>query len=152
MLTALLESCLLAEEQAIAIYEAEIFLLRLTPLTAQRRLTLELCLDIVAEERVHRGEILNYSNDAFRPKVRIAISRFAGHLLGVALSLIPSRASWRIHSWAEQQAAEIYRACAQKLAADSPALTSMRQAEFQEQEHSRRFSQLLSGRSETRSF
>jgi hypothetical protein len=133
-----LQNCLVAEEQAIAIYQAECLLLAWTPVTSGRRATLALCRRILKEEKEHRSLIREHLEGSIVLEARLTLARFGGYLLGLLLSALPSRLSWRIHSWAEREAAQIYGAAAAHPLSDGLAGT-LRHAENQELEHARAF-------------
>lgn len=147
-ITQVLSECLSSEEQAIAIYEAECWFLRRSAFTRGRKTTLALCEKILAEEREHRSGIVDHLEPRLALSAVVMLSKLGGYALGAALAQFPSRLNWRVHVWAEIQAAKIYRNAANLIASDPSSenilnnraiLKILREAERQELEHSRLF-------------
>jgi rubrerythrin len=126
-----------AEQQAIAIYEAQVFWRQGSSGAIFRK--------ILKEERDHRLGIEPYFN---HPWVKGVISPFnilAGWVLGTVLSILPRRWCYEIHVWAETQAAETYENTAQSLPIGAPQVLRdvLAHAAKQEHEHARQFSLLV---------
>jgi rubrerythrin len=124
-----------AEIQAIAIYEAEVFWIRET----SRR---TLLLSVLEEERVHDSEL--------RPWVEVrALSvltnRIFGWLFGTLLAVLPWTLMCRVQAWAEEEAAKIYERASKKTGANEPELKArLLSAHAQELKHAARFRALIS--------
>lgn len=118
-----------AEEQAIAIYEAEMFW-RPEKIFAE----------ILAEERDHLRSISFEANGLFSIS-----NRLAGWVLGSALSILPRSICYRVHIWAELEAAKVYENAHKALKAldlsaeQQKLLPALLAAQCQEEEHSLRF-------------
>jgi rubrerythrin len=133
-----------AETQAIAIYQAEIWALQRAGGSSARDRTLQLCEQILSEEKLHEQEV-DSDDVGFGFEVASALLRSSGWLLGFAFSLLPSRLNWKAHVWAEREAAKGYRRAA---AAAREAGLFQKEAVFleiarQENEHAERFRLLL---------
>lgn len=138
----ILEHVLSTETQAIAIYEAEIFIYQRTILTHKRREQLRLFKEILLEEKQHQSELRAFLETEPRS------FSIMGSLLGGFLSLLPNRLSRKAHVWAEAQAALIYSDAYQKLLHNEETdfqpikaeiLNLLVNAAAQERKHSERF-------------
>ena len=97
-ITKILTRVRVAEIQAIAIYEAEIYLAR----TPERKKLLH----GIYDEEIEHDEILSrYANPS---SFEVGLNRVVGWLVGGVLSLLPWTWLCRIQSWAENEAAKIY--------------------------------------------
>lgn len=119
-----------AEEQAIGIYEAEVFW------RGERVFS-----EILQEEIAHKSSLSSFSPGPAR-----AFDRWSGRLLGSLLSLLPRRICYRLHEWAEAEAARIYEAALERCHGNdlnsahlSELQKALSHAAKQEWEHSRRF-------------
>ncbi len=125
----------IAEIQAIAIYEAEVFWCRSEGLKSE-------LIRILNEERSHAGVMNEWVTD--RPWAR-KWNRLAGWVLGSFLSTIPDPYFSRIQSWAENQASEIYEGASLNAAQDqlsNPRLFAvLKHASEQEREHAQFFAE-----------
>jgi len=142
---------ILAEEQAIAIYQAEVVFLR-GPNGALYRETLKEEIDHLVGLEAYLGPA-GIVSKAYR-----LLNRLSGFALGALLALLPE--SWRskVHSWAEASAAAIYADCHRRMGEfwenpetrqslvalwGNPAyfslLKHLDEARRQEEEHSRKF-------------
>jgi demethoxyubiquinone hydroxylase (CLK1/Coq7/Cat5 family) len=147
-----LVSALLTEVQAISIYEAQIFILRNTALSEGRRVTLKTCSDILLEEKLHSDSLFPVlAAHSFRSLLLFG-NRISGYTVGAFLSLLPHRLHWRVHVWAEIEAARAYRNAARALEAiplSTPLteregiLNFLKMTEIQELKHSETFASLL---------
>jgi predicted NAD/FAD-dependent oxidoreductase len=147
------KSALLSEVQAIAIYEAECFLLRRSAFTHARRRTLKICEEILREEREHSASLVSDPRSRDFPRkpqgAAMAFSRWGGYALGCILAALPASLSWRAHSWAEKEAAQIYEDTHERLlresagSVDPKLLSALKLAMQQEREHAVRFESLL---------
>lgn len=137
-----LRNAWLTEVQAIAIYQAEVALLKVTPWTQRRRVTLELCQIILGEECEHQSWIEALDPDLARHPMLTHIYRLTGYLVGVALGFFPYWISWRLHSLAEIQAEAAYLH-AEKTVRDAKTQSLLRLAAEQERRHSVRFKEVL---------
>lgn len=133
-----LRAAYLAEQQAIAIYEAEIAVLSRSGWTVGRQLSLQLCRDILTEERQHALALERSLPASVWLVLQREVSRWGGRALGLLLSLLPSRVSWHLHVWAERQAADIY-----ERASRATALPALLEARDQEARHATLFKNLL---------
>jgi rubrerythrin len=126
-----------AEQQAIAIYEAQVFW---RPGPSGR-----LFRDVLNEERQHRHGIEPYLNDRLLKLLVTPFNVLAGWLLGTLLSLLPRKVCYQIHVWAEKEAAKTYEQTALQVAniAPKPLLEALHHAAMQEREHAARFAALL---------
>ena len=130
-----------AEQQAIAIYEAEVFW-RPGHTNAVFR-------DILAEERVHRLHMEPYLGMAVGLNAVVLLftpfNKVIGWVFGSFLSLLPRKLCCRIHIWAENEAAKTYEKTVRNLPTHAPQTLrdALSKAAHQEHEHSRRFAALL---------
>lgn len=118
-----------AETQAISIYEAQISW-RPEPIF----------IEILAEEKAHQKSLnLNL------PKILRLYHRCSGYLLGLILCFLPRPLCYRVHVWAEKQAALVYQNCSKALkkldlsASEQIYLEILAQAEQQEWGHAEQF-------------
>jgi hypothetical protein len=128
----------LTEIQAIAIYKSEISCLRRLPRVPRRRATIALCERILLEEFEHSDSVGRHLRLRAPDRALAQAYRGAGVLLGWTLSVLPARLSWKVHAWAERQAARVY--------ADAFAQMPLRElwtAHEQELNHAALFEQLL---------
>ena len=126
-----------AEQQAIAIYEAQVFWLPRESGAVFR--------DVLAEERAHRLSIEPFMGIQ---TVVLMISPFnilMGWVFGSVLSLLPRKVCYRIHVWAEEEAAKTYEQTAKKIPPSAPSRLreALIHAAHQEHEHASRFRALL---------
>lgn len=134
-----------AERQAIAIYEAEIFILRIF-----RSSFLEVYREILREEREHSVAVANLLI-ADRPnRIIVAADFLSGWSVGILLAFLPTRWNFWAHVLAEQQAALVYLAARKSLLSSgmhvrSEAALQLAQQARQEFNHSRLFAKLLKG-------
>jgi rubrerythrin len=129
-----------AEQQAIAIYEAQVFW--------RRGPSGELFREILAEELEHRLGIEPYFDHRFVKLVITPFNLVAGWLLGTLLSVMPRKICYWIHVWAETEAAKTYEDTAVKIKMIAPQrlLDSLAHAAVQERSHATRFARLLEQR------
>jgi|GEM_PF-1614128 len=132
-----------SEAQAIAIYQAEVALFRLLgkPLSPYQ--------EILAEELNHQSVVetfLAQENLQVSSGSRKKMDLISGWLVGTVLALLPARLRDRTHVWAEEEAAKIYRNCADELVSktfDSLLLSqlvhSLRESAAQESKHATQF-------------
>ena len=73
-----LRTCLISEEQAIAIYVSECWVLERTEFGEARRATLDLCRSILAEERHHRMDVGAFVPGRPRFQLQLGLSRAGG--------------------------------------------------------------------------
>ncbi len=130
---------LYAEQQAIAIYEAQVFW--------RPRSSDLIFREILAEERLHNLSIepfvkLNVVSIMIRP-----FNVLFGWLFGTLLSLLPRKLCYRIHVWAEKDAAKTYEDAARRTSKiEAPALyEALIYAAQQEYQHAERFRKKLTG-------
>ncbi|MBL7715593.1 MAG: demethoxyubiquinone hydroxylase family protein [Bdellovibrionales bacterium] len=97
-LKAALHQAAVAEVQAIAIYQAEVFWIR-------KKERAQILQQILVEERSHGSFLAHWSRPS--PSV-IVFNRVSGWALGTFLALLPWSWLCRIQAWAETQAQEIY--------------------------------------------
>ena len=96
------------EQQAIAIYEMECLIFRLTSWSHKRRYILFILQTILAEEKSHKHKLVLKMNGQNPAAWRIKWARFSGFFLGFFLTFLPRPWFWQFHSMAEVQAARIY--------------------------------------------
>jgi hypothetical protein len=134
-----------SEVQAIAIYSAELRLLRFF-----QRPT-EPYASVLSEEIQHEEVVQEFMRNSgmdgpsgFRQK----LDYFSGSLLGSALFLLPHPLRKKVHVWAEKEAGKIYTDCAQfmaKFKQEVPGIdaleTSLRHSATQEYAHADKFAQ-----------
>jgi hypothetical protein len=95
----LLKKALSAERQAVAIYSAQVDLFR-----KWERSDLEIYEDILREEKSHQSEI----EEALGGPAPSIFDAKSGYLFGLFLAVIPKRWNYRMHIWAEREAAMAY--------------------------------------------
>ena len=138
-------SAWLTEIQAISIYETECAILSRTPWTHARRESLEICRDILKEEMGHSNDLLRFIHPSPGRSWNAILQKLGGAVVGAVLAVLPARASWRIHVWAERQASAIYRNARFRLRSlPKPLQDLLAHAESQEAQHAARFEKLLS--------
>lgn len=136
-LSLIIHSVRIAETQAIAIYEAELFFIR----REDRRSLLR---EILCEEREH--------DEAMESQVplgafTLAVNRLAGWILGSFLACLPWRWMCRVQDWAEGQAAEIYEKAAidaKAIGAPESLVGAIITAGIQERDHAAQFRRRVS--------
>lgn len=148
---------ILAEEQAIAIYQAETLFLR-----GENGLIYR---ETLKEEQSHLAGLEAYLGSlGLGAKVYRVLNRLGGLMLGTLLSLLPELWRARVHTWAEASAAVIYADCHRKLGDlwenpqyreamvtiwGNPGYFSLLKhldgARRQEEEHSRKFALAIQG-------
>jgi rubrerythrin len=128
-----------AEQQAIAIYKAQIFW--------RPGLNGQIFRDILAEEMAHQQGMAIYMNSPALVLLMTPFNFFAGWSLGSILSILPRAICYRIHVWAEREAAKTYEKTLAALDVDDPAQLkeALAHAAAQEHEHARRFEVLVKG-------
>ncbi len=126
-----------AEQQAIAIYRAEVFWRRGTSGNIFR--------EILAEEEGHCLLMEPFLGNTWLKRVAKPLNVAVGWAIGCLLSILPRRLCYRAHVWAEVQAAKTYRETLEGFTLDvPPALRkAMILAEQQELGHAKKFSDLL---------
>lgn len=99
---------ILAEEQAIAIYQAEVFFLRGKHRAVYR--------ETLKEEESHLLGLESYLGTlGWGANFYRRLNRIGGLILGSVLSALPDLWRTRVHAWAEASAAAIYADCHRKL-------------------------------------
>jgi rubrerythrin len=130
-----------AEQQAIAIYEAQVFW--------RRGPSSEIFRDVLAEERSHRLSIETFMglNKGLKWVVFLMtpFNMMMGWVFGSMLSVFPRKLCYRVHVWAEEEAAKTYEETAKKIPRDAPSglQEALVHAARQEHQHARRFEVLL---------
>ena len=100
--SAALEKALSAERQAISIYAAEL------PLLRWRKFEQIATFDrILAEEREHAG-MLEEEMGALATRGASWIDHLGGTIFGFLLGMLPQAVNFRVHAWAEREAAKSY--------------------------------------------
>ena len=97
-----------SESQAIAIYSAELAVLKFLGRSTEPYSS------ILEEERGHEGVMLAYLQRMSCAGPNLwsrAMNQVAGTVLGVCLAFLPRKLSDPVHVWAEEQAAQIYLQC-----------------------------------------
>lgn len=124
---------LYAEQQAIAIYEAQVFW--------RPRSSDPIFREILAEERLHNLSIEPFVKLNALSRVIRSFNILVGWLFGTFLSLLPRKICYRIHVWAEKDAAKTYENAARQTSkVETPALyDALTHAAKQEYEHAERF-------------
>jgi rubrerythrin len=122
-----------AEQQAIAIYEAQVFW--------RPRSVDPIFREILAEERLHSLNIEPFVKLSFASFLIRPFNVLFGWLFGTLLSMLPRKICYRIHVWAERDAAKTYeKAAGQTSKVEMPALyVALTHAARQEYEHAERF-------------
>ena len=130
-----------AEQQAIAIYEAQVFWR-----PGESGLVFR---EILAEERAHRLSLEPFLGEHKSMKILVMLLRpfnvLAGWGFGSVLSMLPRKICYRAHVWAEEDAAKTYDDTAKKIPLDAPRTLheSLIHAATQERTHARIFEDLL---------
>ena len=122
-----------AEQQAIAIYEAQVFWRPGNSGSIFR--------EILAEERIHNQSIRPFAQHQTKTLTFRPLNILVGWLFGTLLSILPRKMCYQIHVWAENNAAKTYEKAAKKITQDvSPELFSaLTHAALQEHQHAERF-------------
>ncbi len=100
---------------------------------------------ILSEEKQHESEISAYVPQTIFNQAMTHFSRWGGYILGGFFSAIPSHLNWKIHAWAELEAARIYGKAARVASrerTDKTLVEILRHSEKQETEHSKEFEKL----------
>jgi len=128
-----------AEQQAIAIYKAQTFW--------RPGASGQIFRDILAEEISHQASMASFMNTPFLVLLITPINFLGGWMLGSFLSILPRPLCYRIHVWAEEEAAKTYETTLANLSAEDPKSLkeALAHAAHQEHEHARRFDVLLKG-------
>ncbi len=126
-----------AEQQAIAIYQAEVFW--------RSGASGDVFRAVLAEEQAHQRSMDAYMDSRWIIYVMTPFNFFFGWVFGSGLSLLPRRLCYRIHVWAEREAAKTYEVTVANIGPDAPEplRKSLSHAAAQEVEHARRFEDLL---------
>lgn len=126
-----------AEQQAIAIYKAEVFW--------RPGKSGQIFRTILAEEEAHQRSMDPFMASTGIIAVIAPFNFMAGWLLGTFLSLLPRNLCYRIHVWAEIEAAKTYEMTLQKMGKYVPSGLghALTEAAHQERDHARRFEDLL---------
>ena len=119
-----------AEEQAIAIYQAEVFWR-----------PEQIFKEILLEEIQHREHLPVSLFPLFS-----WLQRGSGWILGSIFCLLPRALCYQAHVWAEREAAKIYLDCynalkSQDFSEKEEILASLQEAEAQERAHAQRFAE-----------
>jgi rubrerythrin len=128
-----------AEQQAIAIYKAQTFW--------RPGASGQIFREILAEELSHQESMASFMNSPVLVLLITPFNFLAGWMLGSFLSILPRPLCYRIHVWAEHEAAKTYETTLAGLGANDPKSLkeSLAHAAHQEHEHARRFDTLLKG-------
>ncbi len=128
-----------AEQQAIAIYKAQTFW---RPGASGR-----IFREILAEELSHQESMASFMNSPGLVLLMTPFNFIAGWMLGSVLSMLPRPLCYRIHVWAEREAAKTYEVTLASLGSgDQKSLRdALSHAAKQEHEHANRFEILLKG-------
>lgn len=126
-----------AEQQAIAIYSAEVFW---CPGESGN-----LFREVLAEELSHQQSVRPFITAWFLVMLITPFNYFFGWLLGSLLSLLPRLLCYRIHVWAEVEAAKTYENTLRNLGqgAHHDLIDALRTAVSQEYAHAERFRKLM---------
>ena len=130
-----------AEQQAIALYEAQVFW--------RPGESSSLFRQVLAEERAHRLSIEEFLGRTTSIKIVTTmitpINILMGWVFGCVLSILPRKLCYRIHVWAEEEAAKTYDQTAKLIPSDSPPhlRAALVHASAQERLHARLFEALL---------
>ena len=130
-----------AEQQAIAIYSAQVFW---RPGGGN-----PIFREVLAEEKVHRLHIEPFVDSVVALKALVLFmtpfNMLMGWVFGTLLSLLPRKLCYRVHVWAEESAAKTYKEAAKKIPIDAPQKLRdvLAHAALQELAHARRFEALL---------
>ncbi|MEI6832368.1 MAG: demethoxyubiquinone hydroxylase family protein [bacterium] len=128
-----------AEQQAIAIYKAQTFW--------RPGASGQIFRDVLAEELSHQDSMAQFMNSPILVLLMTPFNFIAGWMLGSFLSILPRPLCFRIHVWAEHEAAKTYETTLAGLGTDDPKALkeALALAAEQEHEHARRFEVLLKG-------
>lgn len=128
-----------AEQQAIAIYKAQTFW--------RPGASGQIFREILAEELCHQESMASFMQSPGLVLLVTPINLIAGWMLGSVLSLLPRALCYRIHVWAEREAAKTYEVTLAGLASSDPKSLrdALSHAAKQEHDHARRFETLLKG-------
>jgi len=101
--------------------------------------------EVLAEERAHRLNIEPFLGTQAVVFLMSPFNILMGWIFGSFLSLLPRKLCYRVHVWAEEEAAKTYENTAKKIPGDAPSRLreALAQAAQQEYEHARRFENLL---------
>jgi rubrerythrin len=126
-----------AEQQAIAIYEAQVFW--------RPRASGAVFREVLAEEHVHRLSIEPFMGTQAVVLMMSPFNVLIGWIFGSFLSLLPRKICYEIHVWAEEEAAKTYEQTAKKIPLSAPLQLreALAHAAHQEREHASRFRDLL---------
>ena len=126
-----------AEQQAIAIYKAEVFWRPSKSASIFR--------EVLAEELEHQQSVSPYINSWFLVSLLTPFNYFFGCLLGSFLSILPRKVCYQIHVWAEVEAAKTYEQTLHSLGdeASDDLIKALRTAIAQEYSHAERFRHLI---------
>jgi demethoxyubiquinone hydroxylase (CLK1/Coq7/Cat5 family) len=126
-----------AEQQAIAIYEAQVFW--------RRRESGQVFRAILEEERHHDFSIRPFVNLPILVFLITPFNKIGGWLFGTLLSILPRRICYTVHVMAEKDAAHKYEKAVRCTSeAENPALfEALTQAALQEHQHAEMFRTLL---------
>lgn len=121
------------EQQAIAIYEAQVFW--------RPRASGSVFREVLAEERAHRLSIEPFMGTQAVVLMMSPFNVLIGWIFGSFLSLLPRKICYEIHVWAEEEAAKTYEQTAKKIppSAPLPLREALAHAAHQEREHASRF-------------
>jgi len=93
----------------------------------------------------HSNDLLRFIHPSPGRSWNAILQKLGGAVVGAVLAVLPARASWRIHVWAERQASAIYRNARFRLRSlPKPLQDLLAHAESQEAQHAARFEKLLS--------
>jgi rubrerythrin len=128
-----------AEQQAIAIYKAQTFW--------RPGANGQVFRAVLAEEISHQDSMDNFMRSPILVLLITPFNFIAGWMLGSFLSILPRALCYRIHVWAEHEAAKTYETTLAGLGANDPKnlKVALAHAAEQEHEHARRFELLLKG-------
>jgi rubrerythrin len=128
-----------AEQQAIAIYEAQVFW--------RPGQSGQVFREILEEERHHDFSIRPYVNMPILVFLITPFNKIGGWLFGTFLSILPRKLCYMVHVMAEKDAARTYeKAVRYTSEGEKPALfEALTQAALQEHQHAETFRSLLKG-------
>lgn len=128
-----------AEQQAIAIYKAQTFW--------RPGASGQIFREILAEELSHQESMASFMNSPGLVLLMTPFNVIAGWMLGSVLSMLPRPLCYRIHVWAEREAAKTYEVTLAGLGSSDPKSLrdALSHAAKQEHEHASRFEVLLKG-------
>ena len=130
-----------AEQQAIAIYEAQVFWRPKSNDAVFR--------EVLVEEREHRLGIEPFLGLKAVVFLVSPFNNLMGWAFGTLLSLLPRKICYKVHVWAEEEAAKTYEQTLNNLPSGAPPelRDAVAHAAEQEREHARRFEALLKDQS-----